>query len=152
MCFCLQLPLAISFTILVMAEYWWAALEWALWLLTCATAGFDYQVIDREPVRSTANGLDELQFAYVCTIYTQCKSTINLFTSAVICKQLSDIDNGAVSQKNPAVAGSVAAYTCRRGFKLIGSSRRVCQSNGPRNPYYYRRSCGNPGTPKNVYS
>ena len=45
------------------------------------------------------------------------------------CGSLSNIENGRVSFPSTSV-GSVATYTCNRGFELIGSSRRTCQSNG----------------------
>ena len=52
----------------------------------------------------------------------------NLYT-ANTCAQLSDPVNGNVRQPNPAPVGSVAVYTCNRGFNLVGSRIRVCQSD-----------------------
>ena len=51
-------------------------------------------------------------------------------SAAISCDQLDDIDNGDVDQANPALVGSVAVYTCSRGFRLVGASRRVCQRDG----------------------
>ena len=47
-----------------------------------------------------------------------------------MCGRLSNPENGGVSQQMPRVVGSVAVYVCRRGFRLVGNSRRVCQPDG----------------------
>ena len=47
-----------------------------------------------------------------------------------MCGRLSNPENGVVSQQTPRVVGSVAVYNCRRGFIIVGNSRRVCQPDG----------------------
>lgn len=51
-------------------------------------------------------------------------------TVAIVCGKLSNPINGAVTQENPPLVGTKAIYTCRKGFVLVGSSRRICQNNG----------------------
>ena len=72
--------------------------------------------------------------APVCVGKYYCAVSFILFYStisaAIVCDRLNDINNGDVAQHNPALIGSVAVYTCNRGFKLVGPSRRVCLRDG----------------------
>lgn len=43
------------------------------------------------------------------------------------CKPLSDIQNGHVLTTSNAI-GSVATYSCKKGYRLIGEHKRVCLS------------------------
>ena len=45
------------------------------------------------------------------------------------CDSLSDIENGRVSVFSN-VVGSVARYSCDKGFVLVGVEERTCQRNG----------------------
>ena len=45
------------------------------------------------------------------------------------CERLPDINNGQVDLSGRTL-GSTATYTCNQGFVLVGSSTRICQSNG----------------------
>ena len=42
------------------------------------------------------------------------------YFAAIVCDQLSNPENGQVTQPNPAVVGSEATYTCNSGFELNG--------------------------------
>ena len=53
-----------------------------------------------------------------------------VYSAAIVCDQLSDPENGEVSQPDPAIVGSEAVYTCDHGFELDGVSKRVCQNDG----------------------
>ena len=53
-----------------------------------------------------------------------------LLPAAISCVQLANPANGRVSQRKPALVGSEAVYTCKSGFRLSGSSKIVCRSNG----------------------
>ena len=65
------------------------------------------------------------------SLAAQYSLALSLLLSVVIaCDQLDDIKNGDVAQHNPALVGSVAVYTCNKGFKLVGPSRRVCLRDG----------------------
>ena len=45
------------------------------------------------------------------------------------CKDLDDPEYGEVWQSGTKV-GSIAKYSCDKGFKLVGDSKRQCQYNG----------------------
>lgn len=47
----------------------------------------------------------------------------------ITCKKLTDPVNGIVEQLSN-LAGSLATYTCRDGFSLVGVDTRICQSDG----------------------
>lgn len=48
---------------------------------------------------------------------------------AIKCGALASITNGKVVVNGNGV-GSVAVYTCDRGFQLVGKGRRICLSSG----------------------
>ena len=48
---------------------------------------------------------------------------------AVVCELLRDPPNGRVRVSGSGV-GSIAGYSCNRGFVLNGNTRRTCSSNG----------------------
>ena len=57
---------------------------------------------------------------------------INIFGHPVVavdCGDLTDPENGAVSVVNTTL-GSMANYTCNRGFDISGDVTRVCQQEG----------------------
>ena len=58
---------------------------------------------------------------HVCTLYA--------YFNFAGCERLQDIRNGQVDLSGRTV-GSTATYSCNRGFVLVGSSTRICQSNG----------------------
>ena len=63
---------------------------------------------------------------YISLIATSC---LMLFHSTVVdCGRLDNPENGRVFITGTRV-GSIATYRCNRGFRLLGSSRRTCQSN-----------------------
>ena len=62
----------------------------------------------------------------------------SLFNTAIVCAELQEIENGAISyapdSEGPVYdLGTVATYTCDEGFELIGEDSRTCEdvSNGP---------------------
>ena len=55
------------------------------------------------------------------------------FVSGIICPALSAPSNGAVSTGiQQAPHGTVASFTCRRGYLLDGYNKRTCTGSGPR--------------------
>ena len=55
------------------------------------------------------------------------------FVSGIICPTLSAPPNGAVSTGiQQAPYGTVATFTCRRGYLLDGYNKRTCIGSGPR--------------------
>ena len=52
-----------------------------------------------------------------------------LSSIAVDCGKLDDPDYGNVELSGTTV-GSKATYTCRKGYYLVGDSKRVCLYNG----------------------
>ena len=102
-----------------------------LWLCIPATVDSHLLVVGEECVSQMAHTLVKLQDVMVCFCPLSDLPVVlvsNLYT-ANTCPQLSDPENGNVRQPNPALVGSVAVYTCNRGFNLVGSRTRVCQSD-----------------------
>ena len=66
-----------------------------------------------------------IQFYIYCTI-----GIIIIFLIGINCGYLATPVNGVVDFISDTSLGSSAQFSCIRGFKLIGSSVRVCQNNG----------------------
>lgn len=49
--------------------------------------------------------------------------------AAITCDQLNNPQNGNVQQPLPPTVGSVAVYSCNQGFRLVGVTKRACQSD-----------------------
>ena len=82
----------------------------------------------RKGVRECVNG--SRKCAFVCN-YVSKRSTITCSSLLLViaCESLQDPQNGRVTIRG-AGPGSVAAYTCNPGFRLVGSQERRCQSDG----------------------
>ena len=64
----------------------------------------------------------------VCLYFAGCKHS-DFIPEFAGCERLPDISNGEVELSGRTV-GSTATYSCNQGFVLVGSSTRICQSNG----------------------
>ena len=88
---------------------------------TCQTSGQWSGVapvcIRKQLSASTTSVLNDMNAHCMCMLH---------FTG---CERLPGISNGRVDLSGRTV-GSTATYTCNQGFVLVGSSTRICQSNG----------------------
>ena len=63
-------------------------------------------------------------------IYQSCRIIYCLLNAAITCPRLSAPKYGSVKVTGYFRPGSVAKYSCKPGFKLVGTSTRKCLSNG----------------------
>ncbi len=82
----------------------------------------------RDSVRITAAGLGKHLSANVKLqlLYCMC---YELYRTDPNCPALRDPENGSVDDGDN-LPGTIAKYTCDYGFKLVGSSKRLCQNYG----------------------
>ena len=66
------------------------------------------------------------------------------WSAAVVCKNLSEVQNGIISlPKSGLIYGAIAKIACHEGYKLQGPSNRTCQSDqkwSGRDPQCLRKS------------
>ena len=56
--------------------------------------------------------------------------TLSMIFLAIMCAELSDPENGTVSQPTERTVDSVATYACNGNLQLVGADNVTCQING----------------------
>ncbi len=85
----------------------------------------------RDSVRITAAGLGRHLSANVRLqlLYGNNWICYETYRTEIECPALKDPENGSVDDGDN-LPGTIAKYTCDYGFKLVGSSHRLCQNYG----------------------